>query len=114
MFNALHFFTSSSSDVIVVILAVLLLVVVATNRCCVKNCGASVKVLWHKEAYARWVSILHTMVHLLNILNIHWYIYYTYKYYYTYYTGTHATLVQTLLLEYRTHSAMHKRKYIHQ
>ena len=64
---------------------------------CVKNCGAGVKILWRKEACAIWVSILHTMVHLLNILHIHWYTYYTYKYYYyIQYTTTHITLVHML------------------
>ena len=65
---------------------------------CVENCGAGVKILWHKEACARWVSTIQTMVHLLYILHIHWYTYYTYKYYYYIYTLVHTTLVQILLL----------------
>ena len=38
---------------------------------CIGNYGMGVKILWRNEACARWVSIIHAMVHLLYILHIH-------------------------------------------
>ena len=37
----------------------------------VKNCGASVKILWRKRACTRWVSTVQTMVQFLCILHTH-------------------------------------------
>ena len=63
------------------------------------------------------VNTTHTLIHILQvqILLLHteyWYTYYRplvhILHWYTCYTGTNT------ITTYRTHSAMHKRKYIHQ